>query len=211
MTGDRNSFPVWKRAMDVGLSIPILVLISPVLLIVAAIIKLVSPGPALLKQQRIGRNGRAFSLWKFRTMCVGADSGMHVEHFNDLVRTGRPMCKLDVKKDPRIFPFGRLLRQSCIDELPQLINVLCGEMSLVGPRPSLPYEAHHFHDSEKYRFFAMPGMTGLWQVSGKNKTTFAEMARLDVQYTKTVSFFLDLKILFKTIPAIVRSRTESVA
>jgi lipopolysaccharide/colanic/teichoic acid biosynthesis glycosyltransferase len=188
--------------MDILLSSLGLVLLSPVLLAVTVIIRIVSPGPAFLKQERIGLYKKPFRLWKFRTMRVGADSAAHQNHLRDLIASNTPMVKLDAASDPRVFPFGKLLRRTCLDELPQLINVFRGEMSLVGPRPCMPYEVQHYQEWQKKRFQAMPGMTGLWQVSGKNKTTFTEMVRLDIAYLESVSFPLDLKIIGRTIPAI---------
>jgi lipopolysaccharide/colanic/teichoic acid biosynthesis glycosyltransferase len=197
-----NRIPIWKRAIDVVGALIGLVCLSPLLLLVAAVIKAVSPGPALLGQQRVGRHGRIFTMWKFRTMRVDAEAGVHADHFNGLITTDRPMTKLDVNRDPRIFPFGKLIRRSYVDELPQLINVLRGEMSLVGPRPCILYEARAYESWQNRRFDALPGMTGLWQVSGKNKTTFKEMMRLDIAYSRRRSFWLDIGILLKTVPAI---------
>jgi lipopolysaccharide/colanic/teichoic acid biosynthesis glycosyltransferase len=208
MKGVKYSFPVWKRMMDILLSCAGLILLSPVFLVLAAIIKVTSPGPAFLKQERIGRHGKPFGFWKFRTMRVNADPGPHQNHLNELIAADTPMVKLDMANDPRVFPFGRILRNTCVDELPQLINVLRGEMSLVGPRPCLVYEANQYQDWHKRRFEAVPGMTGLWQVSGKNKTTFTEMIRLDIAYARNVSLMLDLKILLMTIPVILSDLFE---
>ena len=121
------------------------------------------------------------------------------------------MVKLDAKSDPRVFPFGRILRSTCLDELPQLLNVLRGDMSLVGPRPCMAYEFQKYQDWQKRRFDAMPGITGLWQVSGKNKTTFTEMVGLDIAYAERVSVFSDIRIIVKTIPAILSDLTTSAA
>jgi lipopolysaccharide/colanic/teichoic acid biosynthesis glycosyltransferase len=202
-----DPFPVWKRVIDVAGATMGLILLSPLLFLIAATIKAVSPGPALLKQKRIGRHGKPFMLWKFRTMRPDANPASHQDHLKSLIAADTPMIKLDVGDDPRIFPFGRILRRCYLDELPQLINVLRGEMSLVGPRPCMPYEAAHYKSWHKRRFAAVPGMTGLWQVSGKNKTTFSEMIFLDVFYASRVSFLLDAKILLSTIPAILAERT----
>jgi exopolysaccharide production protein ExoY len=209
MKGAEYSFPVWKRMMDIVLSCGGLILFSPVLLIIAAIIKVTSPGPAFLKQERIGRYGQPFAFWKFRTMRVNADAGPHQNHLNELIAADTPMTKLDVSNDPRVFPFGRILRSTYLDELPQLINVCRGDMSLVGPRPCLVYEANQYQDWHKQRFDAMPGMTGLWQVSGKNRTTFTEMIRLDIDYARNISFMLDMKILLMTLPVILWDLFES--
>ena len=210
MNNPRSSFPVWKRIADIVLSSAALIVLSPLLLLIAAVIKIVSSGPAFLRQERVGRYGKTFGLWKFRTMHVGADAAPHRHYLEDLITRDIPMIKLDTVDDPRVFPFGKFLRRTCIDELPQLLNVLRGEMSLVGPRPCLPYEATQYNTWQMQRFEAMPGLTGLWQVSGKNRTTFSEMIRLDIAYTKHVSLLLDLKILLKTIPAIVAAETTGV-
>ena len=179
-----------------------LLCLLPLLLLVAIIIKAVSAGPVILKQKRLGHNGREFHMWKFRTMHCDADGGMHEIHLYGLMHSDAPLTKLDAKRDPRIFPFGNFIRRSAVDELPQLINVLRGEMSLVGPRPCMPYEARAYRLWQTARFDAVPGMTGLWQVSGKNRTTFREMIHLDIAYARCKSFWLDLRILLKTVPTL---------
>jgi lipopolysaccharide/colanic/teichoic acid biosynthesis glycosyltransferase len=203
--------PVLKRALDTLGALFALICLSPLFIGIAAIIKVVSPGPAMLKQVRLGRYGQPFTIWKFRTMRLNADDGLHQDHLTRLIETDAPMVKLDGKRDPRIFPFGRLLRRCCLDELPQLINVIRGEMSLVGPRPCLPYEAEAYRPWQTARFDAIPGMTGLWQVSGKNKTPFAEMMRLDIRYAKKRHFWLDVWILLKTIPAVASEAAHAAS
>jgi lipopolysaccharide/colanic/teichoic acid biosynthesis glycosyltransferase len=136
-------------------------------------------------------------------MHVNADTSVHKRYLRELMHNEKSMVKLDDGKDKRIIPFGRILRASGIDELPQLLNVLLGDMSLVGPRPCIPYEASEFHPWQIRRFDTIPGLTGLWQVSGKNRTTFKEMIRLDIAYTKKRAFLLDMRIFLKTIPAII--------
>jgi exopolysaccharide production protein ExoY len=195
--------------MDVVIASGSLLIFSPLLLLIGIAIKAASPGPALFKQQRIGRFGKAFGLWKFRTMRPDADSGLHQTHLTSLMKTDTPMTKLDAAEDPRVFRLGKYLRRCCLDELPQLINVLRGEMSLVGPRPCLPYEAEQYEPWHRQRFNATPGMTGLWQVSGKNRTTFTEMIRLDIEYANNVSFLLDVTIIMKTIPSIIAGLMDS--
>ena len=203
--------PTWKRVMDIVGSLVACVCLSPVLLLVAFVIKVVSPGPVLLRQKRVGHHGKTFTIWKFRTMKADADSAVHQNHVRSLMTTNQPMTKLDLSRDPRIIPFGNFIRRCCLDELPQLINVLRGEMSLVGPRPCVPYEAEQYGPWERKRFDAVPGMTGLWQVSGKNKTTFNEMIRLDIAYARRRSFWLDIKILLWTMPAIYAEIAESLS
>jgi len=198
-----QGIPVWKRAIDVIGALFALLLFSPLLLLITLLIKSVSPGPVLLKQERVGYLGRLFTIWKFRTMHLKTDSSVHQQYFSHLMAVDKPMTKLDAGNDPRLIPFGKVLRQSCLDELPQLINVLRGDMSLVGPRPCLPYEANEYLLWQLRRFDVLPGMTGLWQVSGKNRTTFKEMMRLDISYARVKSFLLDVKILLKTIPVII--------
>jgi lipopolysaccharide/colanic/teichoic acid biosynthesis glycosyltransferase len=194
--------PAWKRAMDIVGSICGLVLFSPVLVLVAIVIKAVSKGPVLFEQERVGRFGEPLRLWKFRTMKVDADSRPHQNYLAELINADRPMTKLDDQRDPRIIPFGNVIRQSCLDELPQLINVLRGEMSLVGPRPCMSYEAAAYRRWQRRRFDSTPGMTGLWQVSGKNKTTFATMVRLDIAYSRLRSPLVDTRILLRTLPVV---------
>jgi lipopolysaccharide/colanic/teichoic acid biosynthesis glycosyltransferase len=169
---------------------------------VAAMTAMASPGPIFFRQERVGCGQRRFKLYKFRTMQVTADMSEHQKHFAQLARSNVPMHKLDAHGDSRLVPGGRLLRASGLDELPQIINVLRGEMSIVGPRPCIPYELAQYSSAQKERFQATPGLTGLWQVSGKNQTTFDEMVRLDIAYAKTRSLPVDLKIILRTIPVL---------
>jgi len=195
--------PLGKRAIDILGSLVALLLLSPLFVLVALFIRIVSTGPVLFRQKRVGYLGRVLTMWKFRTMHVNADATLHRNYLQELIHNENVMTKLDNGRDPRIIPFGHLIRATGIDELPQLINVLLGDMSLVGPRPCLPYEAYEYHPWQMRRFDAVPGLTGLWQVSGKNRTTFKEMMRLDIGYARKRSFLLDLMIVLKTIPAIV--------
>lgn len=204
----RIDMPWWKRTMDITLSLAALILLAPIMGLAALLIKSVSPGPILFRQERVGYQGKIFQLYKFRTMHTDADNSGHRKYMSHLIDGDVPMTKIDSGKDPRLIPFGRLLRKSCIDELPQLINVLTGEMSLIGPRPCLPYEAEDFLRWHNRRFDMVPGITGLWQVNGKNKTTFKQMIRYDIQYGKSLSVWLDLKILLKTVPAVVAMAFE---
>jgi lipopolysaccharide/colanic/teichoic acid biosynthesis glycosyltransferase len=208
--GAVEKVPLWKRCLDVvGATFGLLVL-WPLFLVVAAYIKIVSPGPAFFTQKRVGRGGKLFTFVKFRTMKFGNDQGTHQEHIIRRIRAGQALAKLD-DVDSRIIPGGKMLRKACVDELPQLFNVLRGDMSLVGPRPCVPYEAREFLMWHTHRFDALPGMTGLWQVSGKNKLTFAQMIRLDIAYAARMSLWNDIKILARTFPAIVVMVVESVA
>ncbi len=195
--------PVWKRIMDIVGSTIGLILLSPLLLLIAFIIKMGSSGPVFFTQERIGYLGKVFTFWKFRTMKVNADSRHHQDYMKELIDTDAPMIKLDSTEHSQIIPFGRILRKTSLDELPQLINVLLGQMSLIGPRPCLPYEAEKYLRWHAKRFDCVPGMTGLWQVSGKNQITFKEMIRLDIKYAREISLWLDLVILFRTIPTVI--------
>ena len=212
---DKSAFlyrplPVWKRLMDAAGSLAVILLTSPLMLLTAALIKLVSPGPLLFRQARVGVMGQTFTLFKFRTMKVNAASTAHNAYVRKLIledSESRPMVKLE--RNPDIIPMGRWIRTICLDELPQLFNVLRGDMSLVGPRPCLPYEAEEYQRWHARRFDSVPGMTGLWQVSGKNRTTFKEMIRLDIKYELNRSLWLDLWILIITPKAIIRQLQDS--
>lgn len=190
--------PLWKRALDVVFILLILPLVLPVAVIISMVIKWVSPGPILFRQERVGLTGRRFMCLKFRTMYVDAETKSHQGHLKELMQSDAPMLKLDSRGDSRIIPFGFVLRSSGLDELPQLINVLLGDMSLVGPRPCLPYESDSYQPWQKERFNTLPGLTGLWQVNGKNKTTFNQMMALDIKYSREKTLWLDLAIILKT-------------
>ena len=196
-------FPLWKRGFDVALALVCLGLLAPLMLLIAAVIKIVSRGPVLFRQTRIGYMGRTFECLKLRTMHVANDAASHRQHLSTLIKSGAPMTKLDAKDDSRIIPMGRLLRASGLDELPQLINVLRGEMSMIGPRPCIPYEYEEYKRWHKCRVHAQPGLTGLWQVSGKNRTTFTEMIRLDIAYHRKQCLWMDIRILLRTLPAVL--------
>lgn len=204
--------PIWKRTLDLVVSLMALILLSPLFLFAVVLIKLASPGPVLFRQERIGHMRRVFTLFKFRTMEVDTDAAVHAQHMRKLIvkdSESRPLSKLD--NGQKIIRYGGLLRVSCIDELPQFFNVLRGEMSMVGPRPCLAYEADEYQRWHARRFDSVPGMTGLWQVMGKNRTTFKEMIRLDISYTQNLSLWLDLKIIFLTPVAIIRQIFDKTA
>lgn len=200
---DNNGLPGWKRALDLAAILMALPLILPLAVVIGVIIRLVSTGPILFKQERVGYRGSRFLCLKFRTMYCGSETVTHQGHLQQLMESDVPMTKMDSKGDSRIIPFGKLLRASGLDELPQLVNVFKGEMSLVGPRPCLPYEAAKYLPWQLERFNAAPGLTGLWQVSGKNRTTFTKMIQLDIEYSRSKTLLLDIKIIFKTIPALL--------
>ena len=203
--------PLWKRVLDVGCILLALPVLLPLMIALAVLIKCVSRGPILFLQERVGYRGSRFICFKFRTMKMNADTGVHQQHLADLIRSNAPMVKMDAKGDPRLIPFGSLLRATGLDELPQLLNVLGGQMSLVGPRPCVPYEFEQYLPSQKRRFETLPGLTGLWQVSGKNKTTFCEMISLDIHYAENRSPWLDLKIISRTLPVLISQVREARA
>jgi exopolysaccharide biosynthesis polyprenyl glycosylphosphotransferase len=192
---------VAKRLLDIVGSAILLFLLSPLLLIVSALIKLTSPGPVLFLQERIGYNKRRFRIYKFRTMVPNAEKIMaKLEHLNEV---SGPVFK--IKNDPRITPIGKFLRRTSIDELPQLLNVLKGEMSLVGPRPLPVRDYQGFNqDWHRRRFAIRPGLTCLWQVNGRSSITFEQWMELDLQYMDEWSLWLDFKILLRTIPAVLK-------
>ena len=206
LTGSEG-IPWWKRTFDVlcvVLMLPVLALIG---LLVAAIIKIVSPGPVFFRQERIGYRGRRFMCFKFRTMFVNADTDVHKGHLEELISSNRPMTKLD-GGDTRVIPGGIWLRSLGLDELPQLINVLRGEMSLVGPRPCVSYEFEKYLPRHRSRCATLPGLTGLWQVNDKNNTTFEEMMDLDIYYVQHKSLWMDIGILVRTLPAVLLQTRE---
>ena len=199
-----------KRIIDVvvaGLLLAILVL--PFALLALAI-KLHSPGPVLFRQTRVGKDGRLFTFLKFRSMRHNADTSIHREHMaalirnHDLAPTDGKSAKME--RDPRITGLGRILRKASLDELPQLINVLRGEMSLIGPRPCIPYEAELFQEWHRRRFAALPGITGWWQVKGRNRVSFDDAMRMDIYYVDHLSFWLDLQILIFTPFAVLTGK-----
>jgi exopolysaccharide biosynthesis polyprenyl glycosylphosphotransferase len=191
-----------KRAVDLALVSIGLLAISPLLLIIAIAIKLDSRGPVFYSQQRVGKDGRYFSMLKFRSMCQDADRRLEaLRRHNEA--TG-PLFKM--RRDPRVTRVGRMLRRWSLDELPQLFNVLRGEMSLVGPRPPIPSEVEQYEDWQLGRLRAVPGLTGLWQVSGRSEVPFLDMVRLDLHYIRNWSLGLDLEILLRTIPAVLTNR-----
>lgn len=201
--------PLWKHALDlacVGLALPA---VAPLMLVIALFIKLVSRGPVFFRQRRVGLLGQTFTCLKFRTMRADAPSAPHEDHLRQLVRGDVPMTKMDRLGDPRLIPCGALLRATGLDELPQLFNVLRREMSLVGPRPCTPYEYEFYLPWQRERFNTLPGLTGLWQVNGKNKTTFRQMVAFDIQYVRTMSFWLDLRIMARTLSAVLAQVRET--
>ncbi len=195
-----------RRTLDILIAGTLLLVLSPLLLLVALAVRVDSGGPSLFRQRRVGRGLREFTMFKFRTMQSGADTTPHREYVQALIGDERGpergrLYKLSV--DSRVTRVGRVLRSWSLDELPQLINVLLGQMALVGPRPVIPYEVEKYPQAYLSRFDVKPGLTGLWQVSGRNQRTYEEMVDFDVQYAREASLLLDLRILVKTVPVVL--------
>jgi lipopolysaccharide/colanic/teichoic acid biosynthesis glycosyltransferase len=206
----QRELPRWKRPLDLSVGIVTLILLAPVMALAAVLVHLSSPGPVMFRQTRIGWRGRPYTLMKFRTMYAGEDdSVVRALCARELTGEAVPepstqLYRLD--NDPRVTPVGRMLRHYSIDELPQLINVLRGEMSLVGPRPALPCEVEMFTPEQQRRHCCLPGITGLWQVRGRNRLSVAQMLALDIEYVDHCSLSLDLAILLRTPRAVVVDR-----
>lgn len=202
----------WKRAFDVIAATLGLVLIAPLMAVIALLIKLESRGPVFYRQARVGENGHPFTMLKFRSMQVNADTRLHQEHAKRLIQENLSAAdlgagaSLKLAHDPRVTRVGAILRKTSLDELPQLLNVLRGEMSLVGPRPPIAYEVALYQDWHKRRLAAPPGMTGLWQVRGRNRVSFDEMVRMDIEYIEQQSLWLDVLLLLQTPYAVITGR-----
>ena len=192
-------YAVLKRAFDLVVSLAAVMLLVPIIPLVAAMIKLDTAGPVLFRQDRVGRNGRIFKFYKFRSMYAGAEQKRkEIEALNE---QDGPVFK--ARSDPRVTNVGKFLRRSSLDEIPQIFNVVKGEMSVVGPRPPLPSEVEHYQPWHRRRLEVTPGITCLWQISGRSRLSFNEWMRLDMEYLKHRSFKTDLLILLKTIPAVI--------
>lgn len=207
-----GSYLMAKRILDYAVALAMLVLLLPLLAIIALAIKMDSPGPVLYRGIRVGRLGAQFTVLKFRSMAHQADDTLHRHFVQQLLQescenggasTAASTGVYKVQDDPRVTRVGRFLRLSSLDELPQLINVLRGEMSLVGPRPEVPYALGAYEPWQRRRFDVLPGLTGLWQVSGRSRLPPAEMLRLDVRYAEECCFWLDCWILLRTLPALL--------
>ena len=207
--GRPAKLPRWKRVLDLTLVFASIPLWLPLMMLVMILIKIGSSGPVFYRQERVGYRGQLFMIFKFRSMKVNAETSSHEQHLASLMGNNSPMTKLDAAGDPRLIPLGRIFRATGLDELPQIFNVIRGEMSLVGPRPCLPYEFQRYEPWQQERINAAPGLTGYWQVNGKNKTTFSEMIEMDIYYSRNMSLLLDLTIIFKTIPAVTQQVLEA--
>lgn len=200
-----------KRTLDVLGALAAIVLLSPLMLVVAAAVALSSRGPIIFRQTRVGRGGFPFTFYKFRSMRTTATDGIHSDFVTSLIQSGDSGASADgigatykIENDPRVTPVGRFIRKTSIDELPQLFNVLKGDMSLIGPRPPIPYEAAKYQAWHLRRLLSVrPGMTGIWQVEGRSRVPFNEMVRMDLRYIRNCSLGLDLRILAKTLPAVL--------
>lgn len=189
-----------KRAFDFIAAICGVIILSPVMLVIAILIKAEDHGPVFYKQVRVGKNGKKFKMYKFRSMFVNADKMLaKLKEQNDVEG---PMFKM--KDDPRITKVGHFIRKHSLDELPQFLNVIKGDMSLVGPRPPLPSEVAEYSDYDKQRLYVTPGCTGLWQATERNEVGFSEMVQLDIQYIQRASFMFDLWIIWKTVEIIIK-------
>lgn len=202
-----------KRLIDIVVSALLLIVFSPLFVAIAALVKVLSPGPILFRQMRAGQHGRAFEFYKFRTMRADTDDRLHREYAGNFINgkadeaegsDGKPVFKM--RNDPRVTGIGKVLRRTSLDELPQLVNILRGEMSLVGPRPPILYELSHYKEWHKRRLEAKPGLTGLWQVSGRSSVPFNEMVLMDLYYIDNWSLWFDFEILLRTIPVILFGR-----
>jgi exopolysaccharide biosynthesis polyprenyl glycosylphosphotransferase len=206
---------ILKRIVDIIGSISCIVLLSPLLLLIAFLVEATSEGPALFRQERLGRHGRKFNMLKFRSMYMDNDPGIHKRYIKNLIEcrkesstaacgnNGGNVYKME--NDPRVTRIGRFIRKTSLDELPQLYNVLTGDMSLVGPRPPIPYEFEQYDLWHRRRVLEVkPGMTGLWQVKGRSRTTFNEMVRMDIRYAMEWSLWMDVKLLLQTPWAVVK-------
>ena len=201
-----------KRSLDIVVSILAIVLLAPLMLAIAAAIEFTSRGPVIFKQKRLGQGGVPFTFYKFRSMVTNVDDAIHREYVANLINgqtvqdaAGGEAPSYKMKKDPRVTAVGRFIRKTSIDELPQLFNVLKGDMSLVGPRPPIPYEATHYQPWHLRRVMSIkPGITGIWQVEGRSRVGFNEMVRMDLRYMRDCSIGLDFRILFKTVFVVLR-------
>jgi lipopolysaccharide/colanic/teichoic acid biosynthesis glycosyltransferase len=192
-----------KRLLDIVGATILLMLLSPVLLIFAGLVKVTSRGPVFFRQKRVGAHGRVFAMYKFRSMCQDAETRLEeLLPYNEVV--GGVIFKM--KNDPRVTPVGAFMRRWSIDEIPQLWNVLKGDMSMVGPRPPLPAEVQLYTLTQRRRLDAIPGLTCIWQVSGRCKIPFEQQVEFDVDYIESQSLFLDIKLLLRTVPAVLQRR-----
>lgn len=199
---NQNRYEKIKRFFDICLSSAALVVLSPLLLVIAILIYLEDKGPVIYSQTRIGKDGRAFKLYKFRSMCVDADEKL--KDLQELNERDGPVFK--IKNDPRVTKVGKFIRKTCIDELPQLVNIIKGDMSIVGPRPPLPNEVEQYNSYQKQRLLVVPGLTCYWQIQKGEETTFDEWVELDLKYIKEQSILLDFRLILLTFKVILSGK-----
>lgn len=199
---NQNRYEKIKRFFDICLSFAALVVLSPLLLVIAILIYLEDKGPVIYSQTRIGKDGRAFKLYKFRSMCVDADEKL--KDLQELNERDGPVFK--IKNDPRVTKVGKFIRKTCIDELPQLVNIIKGDMSIVGPRPPLPNEVEQYNSYQKQRLLVVPGLTCYWQIQKGEETTFDEWVELDLKYIKERSILLDFRLILLTFKVILSGK-----
>jgi lipopolysaccharide/colanic/teichoic acid biosynthesis glycosyltransferase len=193
------SFFIAKRILDYFLSIMSLIVVIPLSAIIVVAIRLDSPGAAIFKQKRVGINGKLFYMYKFRSMYENSDQSLHKQHIDAFASGMLDISKgVKIKEDPRVTRVGRILRKTSLDELPQIINVLNGTMTIVGPRPLPVYEVEHFNLWHDERLNILPGITGYWQVYGRSAVSFNDQLRYDIHYVKNMSFWLDIKLIIRT-------------
>lgn len=199
---NQNRYEKIKRFFDICLSSAALLVLSPLLLVIAILIYLEDKGPVIYSQTRIGKDGRAFKLYKFRSMCVDADEKL--KDLQELNERDGPVFK--IKNDPRVTKVGKFIRKTCIDELPQLVNIIKGDMSIVGPRPPLPNEVEQYNSYQKQRLLVVPGLTCYWQIQKGEETTFDEWVELDLKYIKERSILLDFRLILLTFKVILSGK-----
>jgi len=200
----------WKRPLDLALATLALLALVPLILCLALAVVLDSAGPAFFGQERVGYEGRRFRMWKLRTMHTGSDQAVHRRAAARWFAGRADADRYKSLADPRITRVGRLLRRTNLDELPQLLNVVLGDMSLVGPRPAIPYELAHYRRTYYQRLSVPPGITGLWQVTRRDRLSASEMMELDLRYVREASLWLDLVVLAMTVPAVLASVSRGV-
>ncbi len=212
---EQDGYLALKRSFDIAVTLALIILSGPLMIVIAIAIKITSKGPVLFTQERVGKGGKSFTFYKFRSMTHNNDTAIHEQFMKQLIRGEIEAQKVKtaphykMEDDPRVTPFGQFIRKTSLDELPQLFNVLSGSMSLVGPRPPIPYEVKAYKSWHMQRLSIKPGVTGLWQVSGRSSLAFDEMVQLDLEYIEKRNWRLDLKILLQTIPAALNTNTAA--
>ena len=204
----RSFYPIMKRLIDFAISSIMMIFAAPIMLIVALAIRLDSPGPIIFRQTRIGKDHRPFTFYKFRSMYHKSDCAVHQQFIKGLINGEAPKgaCTYKLAADKRITRVGKFIRKTSLDELPQLFNIIKGDMSMVGPRPPIPYEVAEYKDWHHRRLTVTPGLTGYWQVRGRSSVAFDDMVKMDITYVEQRSLLLDMVLFFQTIPAVLSGR-----